>query len=196
MESKNVNIGAVPQIAFKILFSPSGFFRAMPRNGGFSDPLVFMVTMGCIAGVVRFVLGILRLDLSGGVASIIIMPVMMAFFGFISAAIVFLIWKLMGSQESYETAYRCTAYIAALSPITTILGIIPYFGSVIAIALTTFFLVAASVGVHGLVARKAWLVFGILGVILALASINSESASKRLLETSQEMRKAAGQMPK
>ena len=53
---------------------------------------------------------------------IIFMPIAVAIGSFIGGAILFIIWKLMGSQEDYETAYRCGAYLMALAPITAIIG--------------------------------------------------------------------------
>ena len=204
METKGINVAAIPQTALKVLTSPAAFFREMPKTGGFVDPLVFMVGMGVIGGLIQAVFVIVGLHIvagfAAGVASIIILPVMIAIFGFVGAAIIFFIWKLMGSQESYETAYRCAAYISALTPITTVLGIIPYAGAAIGIVLTTFFLVTASVEVHKLPSQKAWLVFGIIGGILIVMSISSQFAARRFArqmeETSKEVQKAAEDMQK
>lgn len=204
METKGINVAAIPQTALKVLTSPAAFFREMPKTGGFVDPLVFMVGMGVIGGLIQAVFVIVGLHVvagfAAGIASIIILPIMIAIFGFVGAAIIFFIWKLMGSQESYETAYRCAAYISALTPITTVLGIIPYAGAAIGIVLTTFFLVIASVGVHKLPSQKAWLVFGIIGGILIVMSISSQFAARRFArhmeETSKEMQKAAEDMQK
>ncbi|MGE5300756.1 MAG: YIP1 family protein [Acidobacteriota bacterium] len=195
METKGINVAAIPQTALKVLTSPAAFFREMPKTGGFVDPLVFMVGMGVIGGLIQAVFVIVGLHVvagfAAGIASIIILPIMIAIFGFVGAAIIFFIWKLMGSQESYETAYRCAAYISALTPITTVLGIIPYAGAAMGIVLTTFFLVTASVEVHKLPSQKAWLVFGIIGGILIVVSISSQFAARRFArhmeETTKEM---------
>ena len=130
MENKGIEFAAIPQTAVKILTSPSNYFRNMPKTGGFIEPLVFAIVMGIISGFIQAVLGIMGLRLVIGVgmalASVILMPIIIVIGSFIGAAIMFVIWKLMGSQESYETAYRCGAYISAITPITTILGLIPY----------------------------------------------------------------------
>jgi hypothetical protein len=202
METKGINLAAVPQTALKVLTSPSAFFREMPKTGGFVDPLVFMVAMGVIGGLIQAVLTVAGLyvavGIAAGIAAIVVMPIVIVVFGFVGAAIIFFIWKLMGSQESYETAYRCAAYISVLTPITTLLGIIPYAGSAIGIGLTTFFLVIASVEVHKLPSQKAWLVFGIIGALLTVMSVSSQFAARRFArnmeETSKEMRKAAEEM--
>lgn len=211
METKGINIAAIPQTAIRVIISPSAFFREMQKTGGYVEPLVFMVVMGVIGGLIQTVFSLLGLHLAAGMAmgaaSIIILPILIAIFGFVGAAIIFVIWKLMGSQESYETAYRCAAYISALTPITTVLGLIPYLGAPIGIVLSTFFLVIASVEVHKIPSRKAWLVFGIIGAILIIMSISSEFAARRLAveakkfqkdmeEASKAMQKQAEEMQK
>lgn len=218
METKSIDWAQIPQTAVRVLTSPSAFFKEMPKTGGFLEPLVFMVAMGVVAGLLQAVLSLLGLRLGAGmavgVASIIVLPILIAIFGFVGAAIIYVIWKLMGSQESYETAYRCTAYLMALTPIRVLLGVIPYLGSPAGIVLMTFFIVIVSVETHNLPSQKSWTVFGILGGITIILSISGEFAARRLgreavrfqnemTETSkvfqkqaEEARKAAEQMQK
>jgi hypothetical protein len=185
METKGINIATIPLIAIRVLTSPSVFFREMPKSGGFLEPLIFVVFMGIIVGFIQSILSILGLNLTTGMAtgaaSIIIFPIFIAIFSFVVAAILFVIWKLTGSKESYEAAYRCAAYISALTPITSILGVVPYIGAVISIALTTFFLVIASIEVHKIPSNKAWMVFGIIGLIFLIISISGECTSRKLM---------------
>jgi hypothetical protein len=204
METKGFNFAAIPQTTIKVLTSPYEFFRHMPRNGGFVEPLVFMVMMGVVGGLIQAVISLLGFNLAAGfasgISSIIIIPVIVAIFGFVGAAIMFVIWKLMGSQESFETAYRSVAYIAALTPITTLLGIIPFAGAIAGVLLTIFLLVIASEEVHKLPAQKAWLVLGIIGAILLAMNISAQFAARsfsgRMEETSREMHRAARAMEK
>ena len=199
MEGKGINFAAFPQTAIKVLTTPAAFFREMPKTGGFVEPLIFMVVMGVISGLVQAIFSLLGLSIAGGIAmglaAVIMMPVFIAIFGFVGAAILFVIWKLMGSQESYETAYRCGAYISAFAPIAAILSIIPYLGGAAGIVAYTFFLVAASIEIHKIPSQKAWLVFGIIGAILILLSITGQMAAKKLsgelAGKTQEMEKAA-----
>ncbi len=193
METKGIDFAAIPQTAIRVLTSPMTFFREMPKTGGFVDPLIFAIFMGVISGLIQAVLSIigLRLVISVGMAlaSVILMPIFVIIGSFIGAAILFVIWKLMGSQESYETAYRCGAYISALTPITALLGIIPYIGSPIGIVLGIFFIVIASIEVHKIPSQKAWLVFGIIGAIFVLLSISSEFAARRLAREATKFQK-------
>jgi len=203
-QAKSIDFAAIPQTAIRVLTSPAAFYRDMQKTGGFIEPLVFMVALGVISGIVQAVLNLLHLNVMGGLAAgvgaIIILPIAIAILGFISAGIAFIIWKLMGSEESYETAYRCVAYTGALSPITTILGVIPFLGAAIGILIGTYFIVIASVEVHKIPAKKAWTVFGIIAVILILLNISGQFAARKLRSDAgrfqQEMQEATTQMQK
>jgi hypothetical protein len=211
METKSIDLASIQKTAMSVLTSPSAFFRKMPKTGGFIEPLIFMVIMGIISGLIQTIFSLISLNIAGGmamgVASIILVPIFAVIGGFIGAAILFVIWKLLGSKETYETAYRCGAYISVLMPIITVLGIIPYLGSAVAIALYVYFLVIASVEVHKIPSQKAWLVFGIIGAILIIMNISAQMSARKLSkeagkfqekmeETSKTMKKQVEQMQK
>ncbi|MDZ4165405.1 MAG: hypothetical protein U1C55_09780, partial [Smithellaceae bacterium] len=90
--------------------------------------------------------------------------------------------------------------VSALAPITIVLGLVPYLGGVAGIALMTFYLVIASIEVHGIASRKAWLVFGIIGAVFAIFSLTGEFAAKRLMRDAtkfqQEAEEAVKQLQK
>ena len=188
MDPKDINFAAMPQTAINVVTKPAEFFQGMPKTGGFLEPLVFAVVMGVIVGIIQAIIGFIGLGPGGGYGGagmsgfgmIIFMPIAVAIGSFIGAAILFVIWKLMGSQENYETAYRCGAYLMALAPITTILSAVPYAGGLVSMAIFTFYIVTASVHVHNLPSQKAWLVFGIIGVILALMGVFAEHKARNL----------------
>jgi predicted PurR-regulated permease PerM len=95
----------------------------------------------------------------------------------------------MGSQEEYETAYRCAAYISALTPITCVLGIVPYIGGAVGVALAMYLTIIASIEVHRIPSQKAWLVFGIIGAILILLTITGEISSRRMVREAGKFQK-------
>jgi hypothetical protein len=194
METKDINFAAIPQTAVNVVTKPAEFFQGMPKTGGFLEPLVFAVIMGLIGGIIQVLLSVFGLGPAGGYGGgmmsrfgvIIFMPIVVAIGSFIGAAILFVIWKLMGSQENYETAYRCCAYLTVLTPIAAIIGAVPYAGGVIRMAIWVFYLVMASVYVHNLSSQKAWLVFGIIGAIFAMMAVSGEY---RIRHASSEMEK-------
>jgi len=170
--------------ALKVIKTPSEFYRGMARDGGFVDPLIFVAVMGAVGGVVYTVLGVLHLlpmvSMGMALSGIVIMPIYAVIGSFIGGAIVFVVWKLMGSGESFETAYRCGAYASAVSPIVLGLNAVPYIGGLVGLAWMVVLLVTASVEVHKIAAKTAWLVFGIIGGLLALGSISGQIAAHRV----------------
>jgi hypothetical protein len=173
----------IQKTAAHVITNPAGFFREMPVSGGYADPLIFTVAMGVAAGIVMTLLSIVGLihadTLAMILATLIFMPIFTALGGFIGAAILFVIWKLMGSKYSYETAFRCGAYASAIFPITTLIGVIPYVGAVVGLLWMMYLMVTASVEVHNIPARKAWIVFGILFAIIIFLNINTQTATRK-----------------
>jgi hypothetical protein len=225
MEPKDINFAAMPQTAINVVTKPAEFFQGMSKTGGFLDPLVFAVIMGLIAGIIQAILGFIGLGTAGGYGGgmmsgfgvIILMPIAAAIGSFIGAAILFVIWKLMGSEENYETAYRCGAYLMVVAPIAAVIGIVPYAGGLAKIAIYMFYLVTASIHVHNIPSQKAWMVFGIIGIIFTLIGVYSEykvrnmassmdkwrqmgeeyqKSAKDMGKSSEELRKQAEEMAK
>lgn len=182
--------------ALQVITKPVDFYRTMPKSGGFIEPLIFAVAMGVVSGLLQSIMAVFGLGMVGSffmaLASVIITPIMIAIAGFIGAAILFFIWKMMGSQEPYETAYRCGAYTAAISPITTLFNIIPYLGPVLGLLWMIYLIVVASTEVHGIRAQKAWIVFGILFGILAASSVGSQMAARRMESQMENFQKHMG----
>ncbi len=184
--AETINFGAlpstIPQTAIRVLTNPKGFFRELPKTGGYAEPLIFVVALGVVAGIIQMVGHVLiipGMSIFMAFGSMVFMPVAIAIGSFIGAAILFVIWKLMGSQENYETAYRSAAYLAALSPITTVIGFIPYLGTVISMLIGLYYIVIVSVEVHAIPGKKAWMVFGILTAILCLMSVSATYTARK-----------------
>ena len=183
-------IEKIPSLVIRMIKDPVGFYREMPVSGGFVDPLIFLVILGVATGLVRSVIALLGFNVAGamamGVASIILAPIFMVIFSFIFAGIAFVIWMLMGSKQSFETAYRCVAYTTAVSPIVALFSVIPYLGSIINVLWPFALLAIASIHVHKLKEKLSWIVFGILGALLALNGIVMERAGRQMTSNMQE----------
>jgi len=169
----------------RVITDPAGFYREMPRSGGLADPVIFVVSMGVVAGIIQALLGMLGLGPLGqsffmAVASIVIVPIFAVIGAFIGGGILYLIWKALGSQEPFEVSFRCLTFSMAIYPITTVLGSVPYVGAIIGLVWMTYLLVNASVEVHQVQAKMAWIVFGAICVVLALVNVSSQLAAKRI----------------
>ena len=182
----------------QVITNPMGFYRSMPKTGGLVEPMIFMIAMGLIAGVLRTIISVLGLGLTGssmmGAASIILMPIFVTIFGFVGAAILYVIWRLMGSGESFEVAFRCGAYATAISPITSLISLVPYLGGVVGLVWMAYLMVVASTEVHKLRARTAWIVFGAIFVVFGLMSLSSEIAGRRVASKMGKLEKEIGKI--
>ena len=192
-------ISLITEIVVKVITNPIGFFREMPKTGGFLFPIIFMVAMGIVGSIMRVIMSLIGLYPSVGmdisVASILLVPVFVTIFGFISAAIIFIIWNFMGSRESYETAFRCIAYAGAIVPITSLLHIIPYAGGLFGLVWTIYLMIVASTEVHNIAPQKAWIVFGILCALLAMMSLSAEFTGRKMLNQTNEFQKMTSEEP-
>ncbi|HAN67366.1 MAG TPA: hypothetical protein DD808_08345 [Halieaceae bacterium] len=169
--------------AREVITRPVNYFQSMQKTGGFGDPVVFVAVMGAVAGVIAAVFALFGSAgglLAAVVGALIFGPLMAVLGAFIGAAVLYVIWKLMGSTEDYETAFRCQAALAALYPVSALLGVVPYIGSIVTIAWGAWLLVEASVAVHARPRRTAQIVFGVLAVLFIFTSLGSERASREM----------------
>ena len=168
-----------------VLMHPAGFFSGMPRTGSYLEPLVFAVAAGLAAGIVRMVLGLagwgFYMTTGGAVLALVLTPLFVGIGSFIGGGILYLIWQAMGSKASFETAYRCAAYVTAIAPAAAVIRLIPYAGGVIALAWGCWLLAIASETVHGIDRNKTLLVFGIIFAVLAVLGLVSEYHARHLV---------------
>jgi hypothetical protein len=193
-KSKSMIDGIINTVKM-VITNPVEFYRTMPKAGGFGDPLVFAVVIGVIAGLVQAVIGFLTLSGAlrwASLGAVIWGPVGALIGSFIGAAILFVIWKIMGSGENYETAYRCAAYSYAIAPIAVLAGLVPYVGSLVGLAWGLYLVVTASVEVHKIASKTAWLVFGIITAIFALMSVGTAMTARRVSRNLQSWQQEVG----
>ncbi len=168
-----------------VLVNPMKFFSDMPRAGRYLEPLVFAVAAGLAAGIVRMVIGLagwgFYMTTGAALVAIVLTPIFVGIGSFIGGGIFYLIWQAMGSRASFETAYRCAAYVTAIAPFAVLIRLIPYVGGVIALAWGCWLLVVASEKVHGISRDKALVVFGVVFVVLAVLGLVSEYHARHLV---------------
>lgn len=178
MAASNFDINTVIQDAIQIVTKPVDFYRRMPHTGGYVEPIIFLVVMAIVAGLILTFFSLFGTNMVGSMAIglwiVIMFPISALVGSFVGGAIMFVIWKLMGSDKPFETAYRCVAYAGAIYPITAVLGLIPYVGSIVGIAWGMYLMATASTEVHGLDARKAYIVFGVVGALVIMLSVSNE----------------------
>jgi hypothetical protein len=177
-------LSTVIDAAGRMLKDPAGFYRDMEKTGGFLDPLIYVVVMAAGTGLIIAVLSLLGAGMTGAIAiglgAVVVFPVFAVIGSFIAAAILFLTWKLLGSNESYQTGYRCVAYATVVYPVSALLGLIPYLGSMAGVVWGMYLMTVATTEVHRLKRKTAYIVFGVLGVLLIISNISAERESRRM----------------
>jgi hypothetical protein len=177
--------------ARKVITDPVGFYQGMAQTGGYVAPVIFVLVMAVISGIMIALMSMVGANLSAGMAigfmAIVMMPIMALIGSFIGALIMFVIWKLMGSEKSYETAYRCVAYAAAIMPLTTLLAFIPYLGSLVKVIWSFYLMYIASIEVHAIQARTAMIVFGVLGALMLFMNLAAEQAANQMAANLESM---------
>lgn len=198
--AEKFSLGKVVADAQSVLTGPAAFYRSMPTSGGFAEPAIFVAVMGAAMGLVISIFSLFGASPVGamavGLAAIIIMPIFAVIGSFIAALVMFVIWKLMGSEQNYEGAYRSVAHATALYPVMAVLGLIPYLGTIVGVVWGTYLMFTATVEVHKIERPKAKIVFAVLGFLMLFIQVSSEVASRRLQAKVEEMGASAGDVGK
>ena len=168
-----------------VITRPHVFFAELPTAGGFIPPLIFAIATGLAAGIIRMAIGLVGwgfyVTVAWAILALILTPLFVAIGSFIGAGILYLIWQGMGSKASFETSYRCAAYVTAIAPLAVLLRLIPYAGGVLALAWGFGLLILASEKVHGIARNKALIVFGIIFAVLAILGLVSEYHARHFI---------------
>jgi len=188
------------ELAIQLIAKPVDFFKTMPKSGGLLDPLLYVVMTALLGVVLSTIESFLTRgagvhDLGMLAIWLIIVPVIAAILSFFVAAICFAIWTFTGSNESYETSYRCLAYMHVLMPITILLSFVPYLG-LLGIAWWLYLMVIATREVHKISVNPALLIFGIIAALSGLVYCSSVSSAinskEHLKEFTKELQKIPG----
>lgn len=176
-----------------VLTRPTEFYRAIRSEVGFVAPFLFLVAAGVVAGCLRTLLCILgwgvNLPFEGPLRWLIFIPVTLSIGLVIIAALMFGIWKIMGSRKNYATAFRCCAYATAVVPVMVVINLLPYLGTIAGMAWLLYLMVVASAEIHDIPKSKAWRVFGAIFVILSFLAVDNQYKTRRMVENFDEIQK-------
>lgn len=147
------------RVSKDVLLYPKTFFLFMPKEVGFSGPVIYLAICFAIWGILR--------SLSLGDWSLLPFALYTFFLSFISAGVLYLAaTKLFGGKGTYEGTFRVVAYSSAVN----LLSWIPYIGF-IASLYGLWIKVLGVESVHGLSKIEACLTVLIgLGVFVLLSA--------------------------
>jgi hypothetical protein len=123
----------------EVIQRPTDFYRKMPTSGGYADPLTFAAFSYIIYGLLvsLFSRGMIENMYSGvgvhgfgfftTIMIVILIPIMGIISLFIGAAILYIIYKLLGGTGTYEGTVRFMSYATAVQ----VLSWIPLVGFIV-----------------------------------------------------------------
>ena len=189
--------------AIKVIKSPAEFYKEMPRTGGYGKPALFlgvMTFLGFLVLLIGKALIVRPTGFAGGMIMLIVIPTIIIVASFVGAAILYGIWKILGSEEKYETAYRCMAYTYAVLPLSSLLAFVPLIGPVIGTVWVAYLIILASIHVHNIKPSMAWLVWGLITLLFVGINfsfeLGSRHAADKLTMEGREMEKMKEQIMK
>jgi len=122
----------------KVITSPSEFYKSMPKEGGYGEPLKFALVNFIVLGIGSAIISILYsvigfnlmnnafrmgdsatmatgFTIIGAISDIIMTPILGIIGLFIVGAILFVLFKIVGGSGSYEGTVRILSYSSAVS---------------------------------------------------------------------------------
>jgi hypothetical protein len=167
--------------AAALVKDPGGFFSGMDKTSGYVTPMLYALAWLFLSMAVTIfsstVLGKSQPMPAGGVM-----------------VLLFLLWRLMGSHETYQTAFRCWAFLTPLSVASALLSPVPYL-PLLVFAYGVYLLVVASQKAHGLPAVRSWVVWGLLGGAFLLFVFMATLAGRALQRSGFTFEPQAGGQP-
>lgn len=174
-------VGSFVATVRSIVLNPVGFFRDMPRRGGFVNPLVFALISAVIYGVLTGILSFLINLVSGNGFGIALgslfgyaigAPIITVISLFIGAGIYHLLVMLLvrPSNAGFEATFRVVAYSSVVQLVNW-LGAIPILGVIIALAAGVYGVILGVLGIreaHNTTTGRAVLVILIPTAIVVL----------------------------
>lgn len=182
----------IKQQALAVIMKPAEFFRSMPKLGGFGEPIVFLAVVSLIVGIIH-ALSVITTSFGAAIMTILLVPILGPLGAFVGAFIVFVLLKMMGSNQNYETTYRAVAYSAAIAPLTTLAGFIPYVGGLAGAAWGFYLMVIISTEVHQIAKTRAQIVWGILFLFFAVVGLGAENATRKLEKQAEALQQQYGE---
>ena len=145
----------------KVITTPGDFFKEMPTSGGYGEPLKFAVVNYIIAGI-----GLTLVSLGGAFFMIVAMPIIGIIGLFISGAILYICFKIVGGSGSYEGTVRMLSYISAVNAVAWI----PILGWIIALYVIYLWIVGGTF-VHNITTMRSVIAILIPIVVMTIIAV-------------------------
>lgn len=171
-----------------VITNPFSFYRHMRRNGGFAAPALFALAMGFASALVISLMVALGLTgtgqgtlLGATVTAVLVFTPAVLVASFVAGVVLHGLWRICGSQRSFETSYRCVAHTSALIPILALLTVVPYLAATVHALWLGGLLFIASTKVHKLSRSRALLMCGLLASVMFWVGLAVEQRARELV---------------
>jgi hypothetical protein len=145
----------------KVITTPGDFFKEMPTSGGYEAPLKFAVVNYIIAGI-----GLTLISLGSAFFMIVAMPVFGIIGLFISGAILYVCFKIVGGSGSYEGTVRMLSYTSAVNAVSWI----PILGWIVALY-AIYLAIVGGTFVHNITTMRSAIAIFIPIVVLTIIAV-------------------------
>ena len=169
-------LGRMVANAAGLFKDPAAFFGRFDPELPFGAPLFSIVAWGVFSGVLTFLMAIVKPSPFGMIAAgiqVIMIPVMAAILSFVGTGVFHVLCLILGGKGSFKASYQVIAAMAALFPISTLLGAVP-FGTLPIQVYGLYLSVQAAAAVHTVGKTKAWVLFGLLTAFGVVGSIMAQ----------------------
>ncbi|HOW28350.1 MAG TPA: YIP1 family protein [Elusimicrobiota bacterium] len=169
-----------------MLKGPRQYFQSIPLSGGFLKPVLFAAGWYYISSAVDFVVARFRpppqmvplplgvdpkmFRLAVDLGWLLVGAWFIVLVLFAAAGFFYVIWRLLGSKQNYEVSFRCIAYMAPLTVISSIMGIVPFL-PIVAVFYGLYLVINASIETHQIKPVRAWVVWGLCASLFLLISL-------------------------
>ena len=174
----------------EVIQRPSDFYRKMPTTGGYTDPLTFAAISYAIYGLLTalFNRGMMMGDMYGGsrgfslstaLMTAISAPIVGIISIFIGAAILYIIYKVLGGTGTYEGTVRFVSYATAVLVVSWIplIGLIGWIYEIYLNILGGAFVHNVSMGKSAIAVLLPAILIFLLVMIVALVAFSSSVVS-------------------
>jgi hypothetical protein len=165
--------------AIEVLTDPRAFFSTMPRDGGYEAPGIFAGVMLVAYGAIFGLFSLLRLQIFGFIAALIVVPILGAIGLGIGSAIVLFLSRALKGEATFESSFRVVAYSAALLPVAAAAAVVPYL-PILVQAYGIYIFIVAVIAVHKIEEQRAWTVLGSIGAVILLLALLSTFTARRV----------------
>lgn len=178
--SSSYGLFSIVNDAFKVLTGSKSFFSHMPKKG-YKKAISFLLFIVVVTGLFKTVCSVSHYGFFEGLShlpgNLLVMLLYVFVIVTLGSGVMYYIWRLMGSEQSFETSFKNVSYSLVALPLLMIAITFGFYAIVLVMALWAFILFNAGNETHQ-VRGTGIVVFLGLGVLLSSLMLNGLNSDK------------------